>query len=237
MMERRSSKILDNEFLQIKPQFSNKSIKAFFSLRSFSVNGEAGRSNLAKLVGFKSQNLITPIQIHSTNVNFLLTAGLVQSCDGVFTNKKELTCSIQVADCMPIYFAHLSENVFGLVHAGWRGLVDGILEKSATLLSKNGYTLSDFEIVIGPSIQKCCFVVRDDIIRRFRSEFTFRTNQNGVYKVDLQKYAFSKMADMGFEESNIKLNNDCTFCLQEKFHSFRRDGNESGRMIGLIGSS
>ena len=45
------------------------------------------------------------------------------------------------------------------------------------------------------------------------------------------------MADMGFEESNIELSNDCTFCLQEKYHSFRRDGKVSGRMIGLIGSN
>ena len=237
MMGRRSSKILVNEFLQIKPQFSNNNIRAFFSLRSFSANGEAGRSEFANIVGFKSQNLITPIQTHSTNVNFLFTADLVQSCDGVFTNKKELICSIQVADCMPIYFAHLSENVFGLVHAGWRGLVDGILEESAALLLKNGYKLSDFEIVIGPSIQKCCFEVQDDIIKKFKSEFVIRTNQDGVYKVDLQKYAFSNMADMGFEESNIELSNDCTFCLQEKYHSFRRDGKVSGRMIGLIGSN
>ena len=237
MMGRRSSKILGNEFLQIKPQFSNNNIKAFFSLRSYPANGEAGRNELAKIVGFKPQNLITPIQTHSTNVNFLFTADLVQSCDGVFTNKKELICSIQVADCMPIYFAHLSENVFGLVHAGWRGLVDGILEESAALLLKNGYKLSDFEIVIGPSIQKCCFEVRDDIIKKFKSEFVIRTNQDGVYKVDLQKYAFSNMADMGFEESNIELSNDCTFCLQEKYHSFRRDGKASGRMIGLIGSN
>ena len=237
MMGRRSSKILVNEFLQIKPQFSNNNIRAFFSLRSFSANGEAGRSEFAKIVGFKPQNLITPIQTHSTNVNFLFTADLVQSCDGVFTNKKELTCSIQVADCMPIYFAHLSENVFGLVHAGWRGLVDGILEESAVLLLKNEYKLSDFEIVIGPSIQKCCFEVRDDIIEKFKSEFVILTNQDGVYKIDLQKYAFSNMADMGFEESNIELSNDCTFCLQEKYHSFRRDGKASGRMIGLIGSN
>ena len=237
MMGRRSSKILGNEFLQIKPRFSNNNIKAFFSLRSFPANGEAGRNELAKIVGFKPQNLITPIQIHSTNVNFVLTADLVPRCDGVFTNKKELTCSIQVADCMPIYFAHLSENVFGLVHVGWRGLVDGILEESAALLSKNGYKLSDFEIVIGPSIQKCCFEVRDDIIKKFKSEFIIRTDQNGVYKVDLQKYAFSKMTHMGFEESNIELSNDCTFCLQEKYHSFRRDGKVSGRMIGLIGSN
>ena len=197
MMGRRSSKILGNEFLQIKPQFSNNNIKAFFSLRSYPANGEAGRNELAKIVGFKSQNLITPIQTHSTNVNFLFTADLVQSCDGVFTNKKELTCSIQVADCMPIYFAHLSENVFGLVHAGWRGLVDGILEESAALLLKNGYKLSDFEIVIGPSIQKCCFEVRDDIIKKFKSEFVMRTNQDGVYKVDLQKYAFREIRDGG----------------------------------------
>ena len=175
--------MLSNKSWMIKPQFSNENIKAVFSLRSFKTDGEIGRRAFAKKVGFNSRNLIVPNQTHSTNINFVSTAKVIRSCDGVFTNEKNITCSIQVADCMSIFIAHLSKNVFGLVHAGWRGLVNGILDKSARLIIENGYRLTDFEIIIGPSIQKCCFEVRDDIVQSFKGEFVIQTDENGKYKV------------------------------------------------------
>ena len=137
MMEENSSKMLNNKLWMIKPQFANEDIKAVFSLRSFKTDGEIGCKAFSKKVGFNSQNLIVPNQTHSTNVNFVSTAKVISNCDGIFTNEKNIACSIQVADCMPIFVAHLSKNVFGLVHAGWRGLVNGILERSARLIIEN----------------------------------------------------------------------------------------------------
>ena len=107
------------------------------------------------------------MQTHSTNVSFCSTKEYVENCDGTFTNEGKKICSIQVADCMPIFFAHLTEKVYGIVHVGWRGLVNGILDNSADLLVREDYKLSDFEIFIGPPIQNCCFEVGDDIINKF----------------------------------------------------------------------
>ena len=233
MMGWRSSKILVNEFLQIKPQFSNNNIRAFFSLRSFSANGEAGRSEFAKIVGFKPQNLITPIQTHSTNVNFLFTADLVQSCDGVFTNKKELTCSIQVADCMPIYFAHLSENVFGLVHAGWRGLASGIIENLIKAFNSDGDNLV---VHLGPAISKKCFEVGDEVKSLYLSkninfERSFTRKKNKNY---LDLYDAARVILEGFQINSISGGDRCTFQESNNFFSYRRDGINSGRMAHLI---
>jgi copper oxidase (laccase) domain-containing protein len=58
----------------------------------------------------------------------------------------------------------------------------------------------------------------------------------GKYKVDLQMHAFNDLQDIGFEKINISISTDCTYCEVEKYHSYRRDGEISGRMIGLIGS-
>ena len=138
---------------------------------------------------------------------------------------------------MAIYFAHCSKNVYGLVHAGWRGLVNGILESTSQLIIENGYKLDDFEIFIGPSIQKCCFEIRDDIVEKFKIECVTPTQENGKYKVDLQYQARREMIQIGFKKNQIKVSTDCTYCSQEKYFSFRRDGKNSGRMIGLIGSA
>ena len=119
-------------------------------------------------------------------LDFAKSVNTIENCDGVFTDERDIVCSIQVADCMPIYFAHCSKNVYGLVHAGWRGLVYGILESTSQLILENGYKLHDFEIFIGPSIQNCCFEVGDDIIHNFQKRH-FETLSYNKFKVDLQK--------------------------------------------------
>ena len=90
---------------------------------------------------------------------------------------------------------------------------------------------------IGPSIQKCCFEVSEDILDNFYIECVTPAEKTGKYKVSLQKQAFEQMAYLGFAKNHIKVSNSCTFCLKEKYHSYRRDGKHSGRMIGIIGVS
>ena len=235
-MVKSSSKVLNEEEWMVQPQFSNANLRAAFSLKSIPVKGLEGRRSFAKKVGFDPSRLVIPKQTHSTNVIFATSINSIENCDGVFTNEKDIVCSIQVADCMPIYFAHRSKNVYGLVHAGWRGLVYGVLESTSQLIFENGYKLHDFEVFIGPSIQRCCFEIRDDIVGNFKIECVTPAQENGKYRVDLQHQAYRELMQMGFKKKQIKVSTDCTYCSQEKYHSFRRDGKNSGRMIGLIGS-
>ena len=236
-MVKSSSKVLNEEEWMVQPQFSNANLRAAFSLKSIPVKGFEGRRSFAKKLGLDPNGLVIPKQTHSTNVSFAKSVNSIGNCDGVFTDEKDIVCSIQVADCMPIYFAHCSKNVYGLVHAGWRGLVYGILQSTSQLIFKNGYKLHDFEIFIGPSIQKCCFEIRDDIVGNFKVGCVTPAQKNGRYNVDLQYQAYREMIQMGFKKKQIKVSTECTYCSQEKYHSFRRDGKDSGRMIGLIGSA
>ena len=236
-MVKHSSKVLNEQEWMVQPQFSNANIRAAFSLKSTPIKGFEGRKSFAKKAGFDPNRLVIPKQTHSTNVRFIKSVDFIENCDGVFTDGRDIICSIQVADCMPIYFAHYSKNVYGIVHAGWRGLVYGILESTSQLILENGYKLHDFEIFIGPSIQKCCFEISDDIVGNFKIECVTPTKKNGKYKVDLQFQARRELIQIGFKKNQIKVSTDCTYCSQEKYHSFRRDGKNSGRMIGLIGTA
>ena len=236
-MVKSSSKVLNEEEWMVQPQFSNANLRAAFSLKSIPVKGFEGRRSFAKKLGLDPNGLVIPKQTHSTNVSFAKTVTSIENCDGVFTDEKDIVCSIQVADCMPIYFAHCSKNVYGLVHAGWRGLVYGILKSTSQLILENGYKLHEFEIFIGPSIQKCCFEIGDDIVGNFKIQCVTPAQENGKYKVDLQHQARREMIQIGFKKNQIKVSAECTYCSQEKYHSYRRDGMNSGRMIGLIGSA
>ncbi len=222
------------DYLNTIPEFYNNKIKASFSLKNFSYSSKGGRSLFAKKNGYYFKNLIIPEQKHSINVSFCHDAGTISNCDGVFTNNIQNACSIQVADCMPIFFCHCRLPVFGAVHAGWRGLVDGILGVTSNLLSNKEYNLSDFEVIIGPSIQKCCFEVKDDILSNFNKNF-IKYSHNNITKIDLQGHAVHDLVNIGFDKSKIIKMGECTFCEKDRFHSYRRDGSCSGRMFGIIG--
>ena len=136
-------------WLDFSHHLSNKNILAVFSDKTFPSDGDEGRENFAIISGFNQNSLIIPKQIHSINVNFVKNPGEVLNTDGVFTMVPTLTCSLQVADCLPIYFSHISKNIYGLVHAGWRGLVNGIIQKSAGLLKKMNISLLTATAAVG----------------------------------------------------------------------------------------
>ena len=223
-----------DNWVKISTSFTNEKIKAVFSLKSSDTVQEASRQSFAKAVGFNSKRLIIPQQTHSNNIIFCESERKIPNCDGSFSDSSKNVCSIQVADCMPIYFAHKSEIVFGLIHAGWRGLVNGILSKSAFILTEKKYNLMEFEILIGPSIQSCCFEVRNDVVDQFDRQFIIPKSDE-KFQVDLQQSAYNSLSQFGFDINKITIMNDCTFCLDSMYHSYRRSGNNAGRMIGLIG--
>lgn len=225
---------INQDCLDLSHHFSNPNIISIFSYKSFLANGIEGRKNLAHQTGFNPNSLLNPIQTHSTNVVLWEKPGSVMDTDGIFTSNPKLVCSIQVADCMPVYFAHKNKPFFGLVHAGWRGLVHGILLQSAKCIKENEKALSDFDVLIGPSIQNCCFEVSDDVIDQFDSRFVEK-KEDGKYRIDLQKMALSQLVKSGFQSEKITILNECTFCNEDKYHSYRRNGNKAGRMIGLLG--
>ena len=226
--------MIHKDWVDFSHHFSNQNIKAFFSYKSFNADGLEGRKELAHQTGFNSDSLIIPKQTHSTNILFPMEAGRILDTDGVFSSDPNLVCSIQVADCMPVYFVHQLDSVFGLVHAGWRGLVNGILLQSAKQIEEKGKSLSNFDILIGPSIQKCCFEVSDDVINQFDSNF-IEEKWTGKYRIDLQKLALHQLVQNGFKREKITIQTECTYCEAEKYHSYRRNGKKAGRMIGLLG--
>ena len=226
--------MIHKDWVDYSHHFSNQNIKAIFSYKFFNADGLEGRKDLAYQTGFNSDSLIIPKQTHSTNILFSMEAGRILDTDGIFSSDPNLVCSIQVADCMPVYFVHQLDPVFGLVHAGWRGLVNGILLQSAKQIEEKGISLSNFDILIGPSIQKCCFEVSDDVINQFDSNF-IEKKWAGKYRIDLQKLALHQLVQNGFKRERITTLTECTYCDTEKYHSYRRNGKKAGRMIGLLG--
>mgnify|MGYP006234066181 FL=1 len=123
---------------------------------------------------------------------------------------------------------HKDHSFFGVVHAGWKGLKDGIIEKSIHLIKKNVNDFENIEVFIGPSISKKNYEVQKEFIGYFGSDFIEKIdnklfcNLKGIAKYQLRKFGLKNIIDV----------NQCTY-ENINYHSFRRD-KTSKRMIGLI---
>ncbi len=135
---------------------------------------------------------------------------IVKNVDGLITKEKEVFISVTVADCLPILFYNPKKEEIGIIHAGWKGLYKGIIEK----LKIN---FKDTLFYIGPSISKCHFEVNKDFpLPCFK--------KNNKYFSDLKKIAKEKIIKMGAVKKNIEISKDCTYCKKNKYSSFRREG-------------
>jgi hypothetical protein len=216
-------------------KISNKSIKIKFFSKNFFVQKNIDELDFSLFKEYDQKQFLIPKQTHSKNIVFSNNPGQIDNCDGVFTSNPRVVCVIKVADCMPIFFAHQSSPFYGVVHAGWKGLTKGILKGTSTFFTEHKLKLNEIDIYIGPSIQKCCFEVSKDIIDKFPS-WSIRPKRSGKFMVNLQKIAFEELRSIGFDKKSITINSDCSFCKKNNYYSYRRDGEKTGRMIGVITS-
>ena len=175
------------------------------------------------------KSIVSMVQTHSTNIEVVKNKKLVYSnVDGIFACNKNYALQVKTADCLPIFFIHKHNNIFGVIHAGWKGLKNGIISKSTKLLKSRINDLNEITAFIGPSISQKNYEVKNEFIDYFGNEFIdkvedkFFCNLKGVASSQLQKLGVKNVIDC----------NQCTY-ENENYHSYRRD-KTSKRMTGLI---
>ena len=173
--------------------------------------------------------IVSMSQTHSTNIEVVKNKKLVyNNVDGIFACNKNYALQVKTADCLPIFFIHKHNNIFGVIHAGWKGLKNGIISKSTQLLKSHINDLNEITAFIGPSISQKNYEVKNEFIDYFGNEFIdkvedkFFCNLKGVASSQLQKLGVKNVIDC----------NQCTY-ENENYHSYRRD-KTSKRMTGLI---
>ncbi len=148
-------------------------------------------------------------------------------CDGLVTDEKGVILSVTVADCLPVFLLDPERRAIALLHAGWRGLTKGIIGNAVTFLS--GEFKSDTEkmrAVIGPGICRDHFEVGDEVASRFKGYPEAIAVDGKRIFVDIKDVARVQMVEAGLDESNVEIDEDCTFCLEHEYFSYRRDGPE-----------
>lgn len=182
-------------------------------------------------LGIKLEDVISAEQIHGNKV-VLLKSGknkFLKGADGMITYKT-LILSIRTADCMPIFFYDPGEKIIAVVHAGWKGLYRGIIEKAILEMKKISSNPQNIIVAIGPHIHNCCYNIPKERIE------IFKKYKDAVWEnfLNLSEIALQQMESKGLLRKNIEISPVCTSC-DENFWSFRRDGGKTGRMINLLG--
>ncbi len=98
-----------------------------------------------------------------------------------------------------------------------------------------GTRAEDILVAIGPGIGACCFEVGPEVATEFERFFPERNDLHERTRVDLAEANRRQLVRTGVPESHIEILGLCTRCLAEEFHSYRRDGKGSGRMVSAIG--
>ncbi|MFN7920176.1 MAG: polyphenol oxidase family protein [Bryobacteraceae bacterium] len=168
-------------------------------------------------------------QIHSDVCWRADARGLLGEGDALYTAEPGAWLVIRTADCVPVILADRRHRAVAVVHAGWRGTVGGVVERALERLAAEYATAAaDVVAAIGPAIQRCCFEVGPEVAERF--------GMSGRVRVDLTGEIERRLAGSGV--GDVASLGACTKCSAE-FHSFRRDGERSGRMqtgVRIIGN-
>ncbi|HQO16105.1 MAG TPA: peptidoglycan editing factor PgeF [Methylotenera sp.] len=175
-------------------------------------------------------------QVHGVEVIDAAHSTCLQNADASFTTKPNVVCVTMTADCLPVLLCDKAGSVVAAVHAGWRGLCDGVLEAA---VSNMPVQASEILAWLGPAIGPNAFEVGGEVRAQFiakdaQAENAFKA-QGNKWLGDIYQIARQRLNQLGVTQiyGGSVNENFCTYTDATRFYSFRRD-NVTGRMASLI---
>lgn len=166
-------------------------------------------------------------QVHGTRVAELAESLAVEEADGAIARVPGIVCAVLTADCLPVVLALEDGAAVAVVHAGWRGLARGIVERGATRLGDPARVVA----WIGPAICAACYEVDAPVRDSFYGDdhAHFHPTRPGHWQFDLAGCAAARLRRSGV--ARVSQSGLCTAC-DTRFYSHRRDG-RTGRIATL----
>jgi YfiH family protein len=209
-------------------------------------NVEGNRSLLARAFGVNQEALVTPRQVHGSDILVINEANedfshyLSVEGDAVITNQPNVIIGVCVADCAPILLCDPVNRVIAVVHAGWKGTAAKLVSKTvAGMEAEFGSNPRLLYAAIGPCIQKCCYEVDEPVRKAFQQgdldwNSCAELTSPGKWQLDLSAANRNLLRAAGLPAESIQVSEQCVCCHSEQFFSYRRDQEESGRQMGFI---
>lgn len=215
----------------------------------------SNRLQLSEILRFPAKQWVCADQVHNDQIVKVTDSRLtgqgvlehsesIKGTDGFYTNKNNILLTLCYADCVPIYYYAPDHHMIGIAHAGWKGTVKNITGKMIQLWDRTeNIPPSDVHVAIGPSIDRCCYVVDDQVIKEVDEALKHISSDahpyeeitEGQYQLDLKALNKLLLVHEGVNEENLFVSEFCTSCHNDLFFSHRRDKGKTGRMLSYIG--
>lgn len=186
-------------------------------------------------------------QVHSTHIYRALQPAKRVShfiydqaprADAAWTATPNTVIAVLTADCLPVVISDTNATVVGVVHAGWRGLAAGVIERLFLQLMQQAGADANWQVWIGPSISQKHFEVGPEVYKAFVEKnsllkrYFISTITSDKYLADLAGIAANKIRQVSSNQAIINFSNACTYAEKNKYYSYRRQAS-TGRMATL----
>ncbi|MDB5356803.1 MAG: hypothetical protein JWN24_3256 [Phycisphaerales bacterium] len=158
--------------------------------------------------------------------------------DAILSDDPSRVASVRVADCVPVLIARGDGRIVAAVHAGWRGVVAGIVPKALREIDELAEGSANCIAAIGPCISGDAFEVGPEVLDEFTrvlgAQAPFRRRDDGKGFVDLREAVRLQLVAAGVPDERIDTTDRCTYRDADEFYSHRRDRGVTGRMAAVI---
>jgi len=198
----------------------------------------------------KLDKIIKLNQIHSSDVHTVIHpddySKLIHA-DGLVTNLKGIGLSILGADCAPILFYDKVSKTIGACHAGWRGAINNIVEATILSMENIGANRKNIISIIGPTIQKKSYIVKDDVAKIVKKTPFYQINNSVLFSISKNEYFFdlplllkeslkhAKVEEIGDINIDTYQSSHLFFSHRRTFHERLSSPPSTGRQISVIG--
>lgn len=201
------------------------------------------RGAAAAELGVDPTRLYVVTQVHGRDV--VRVAGtestesvLAERADAVVTRAGGVACGVRTADCVPVLVADAKSGAVVATHSGWQGTEKDVVGAGIAALVREAGATADLIAAVGPHIAVCCFEVGEDVAARLAAcssarDVVDRTRGERPH-VDLRKIVHAQLEAAGVRPDAIDDVHGCTMHDAQRFFSFRRDREKSGRMLAAI---
>jgi polyphenol oxidase len=209
------------------------------------------RKRLARYLHIPLNYFTVSNQVHGVNIAIVGQAERgsgatdistsLKDYDAMITDQNNVCLIVFVADCVPVMLYDKRKKIIAVIHAGWKGTVSKISQKTFYLMeSRFACKASDIICAIGPSIGPCCYQVGPEVLTLVRKNFPAEkglihsVTEDGKGYFDLWEANRVQLLDCHIPEQNIEVAGLCTSCHPDLFFSSRKGNGNTGRFAAGI---
>jgi YfiH family protein len=219
-------------------KFGEDQVPPFYFNLSLSVGDKAemvmnNRIRFFSSLGMSLEKAVFQKQTHGNKISYVSSGGWIRESDAMITDKRDLALCISTADCTGIFIYDAKKKIIAAVHSGWRGTQKGITKLTIQKLRTDfKCKLEDLYIYLSPSVSQVNYEVGGEVAELFDTRYL--ESHGDKYFLDVSSANYDMLIGSGIPSHQIQKSNLCSFEYRDLFHSYRRDGNGSGRALGII---